>query len=97
MTNLTKCIITTRIRIEPGSLADFADWQGKLHSTISRFPGFVSLEILSQSGRDLPEWTISQRFNSTANAKAWENSEQRRKLLLEFRALVLVKKDLWRI
>lgn len=76
-------ILTSRLKVKPESIADFADWQAKLNAEIAVHPGFVSLEILSPIASDQPLWLIIQRFHSSEDVKSWHQSEVRKKLMEE--------------
>lgn len=81
-------VITTTVYV-PHSLKDlFIDWQSKLNATISTFPGFLSLEILSLKKNVEDEWTIVQRFSHTEGINRWRQSKERNALTSELKQLL---------
>ncbi len=74
-------ILTTRVEIKPDSLIAFADWQSQFNASITAYPGFVSLEILSPILPEQPKWLLMQRFNSSQSLTIWQESEVRHDLM----------------
>jgi uncharacterized protein len=82
---LEKTRIITKIRIRPECQTAFVDWQANFHAAIATFPGFVSLEILSPSEPEQPDWLIVQRFSTEENFFAWHESKERSILFEELK------------
>jgi len=81
-------LITLKLGVRPDVKAAFVDWQAKFNSAVVAYPGFVSLEFLSESQK---EWTVIQRFCSESSAASWKNSKELEGLVNEVK--VLVRKD----
>ncbi len=81
-------IFTTKVKVPPESKAAFSDWQAKLNTAIAKFPGFVSLEILSSLEKETPIWTLVQRFHDPEDVVAWRASPDRLKLRQELKGLL---------
>lgn len=89
MTATGKCtIFTTKVKIPPESKAAFSDWQAKLNSAIVKSPGFVSLEILSSFEKEVPIWTLVQRFHNPEDVVTWCTSSDRLKLRDELKGIL---------
>lgn len=73
----------TRLRCRPEALASFAMWRAKLHTQVAAAKGFLSIEILAPHLPHTPEWKIIERFSSVEKAAAWQNSQERKRLLQE--------------
>lgn len=80
-------MITTKVYVPPEAVHRFADWQAKLNTVITAFPGFVSLEILFLKEQPRPIWTVVQRFNNNESTLDWRNSKQYKQLLEELKNL----------
>lgn len=73
-------IITTQITV-PKEVNDyFLNWQSQLNDMIAKFPGFLSLEILSPEALKIPSWTVVQRFSDLDSASFWFDSQERKAL-----------------
>lgn len=79
-------IHTLQVTVSPEAKDAFIDWQAKLNAVIAAFPGFISLEILSQPDA-ANTWCIVQRFNDAEKASAWHSSQACADLLTEIRNL----------
>lgn len=76
-------ILTLNVKIKPEFKTAFVDWQAKINTQIARFPGFVSLEILSPLGSKCDYWVLVQRFINEESATNWKNSKEHEELLKE--------------
>lgn len=76
-------ILTSKLLINPDCLNNFAAWQAKLNAAIALSPGFISLEILSPSPPEQPEWLLVQRFYTHKDVENWHQSEARHLLFDE--------------
>lgn len=69
-------ISTLKIYVLKEHVEEFACWQGKLNAEIAGYPGFISLEILSQSeNKDMCLWMVVDRFKSEAEESSWRASK----------------------
>jgi antibiotic biosynthesis monooxygenase (ABM) superfamily enzyme len=76
------------VRVLDGSMTEFIEWQTKFNTSISAFPGFISLEILS-SAKDLESiWTMTQRFSNSGNLLKWQESKEHQSLMQELENLL---------
>lgn len=78
-------IITIRVSIKRGSIPLFIDWQSKLNAWITTFPGFLSLEIISEH---LDSWVIIERFLDENSALSWQESDQKKELFKDLESLI---------
>lgn len=81
-------ILTLRINVSPNENKAFVDWQGRFNSIISAFPGFVSLEIISQNKNNPDSWIFIQRFQDSNNASSWKISQEYVGLIQELRSFM---------
>lgn len=82
-----KTCLMTKVRVSPEANVPFSDWQAKLNEKIAIIPHFESLEISTAPGSTLNEWNIVQRFSDAQGLTEWHNSEIRKELLQELRAI----------
>ncbi len=83
MDPLEQTTLTSLVKVRPEMNTQFMAWQEKMNSTIAKFPGFVSLEMLPQSTKNESMWMNIQRFRTYKDLEAWRLSEERRLLLTE--------------
>lgn len=81
-------IMTTKVHVARALKEKFIDWISKLNSTIARFPGFISLEVLSPTDSSQQQWSIIQKFSNSASVDGWRQSENRQSLINELRDLL---------
>lgn len=84
-------IWTIHVQIGPDSNTRFAEWQAKLHQLIAQSPGFISLEILSQTSP--ADWLIVQRFENSKSLEKWRQSESYHDLINELKTLATRELD----
>jgi antibiotic biosynthesis monooxygenase (ABM) superfamily enzyme len=72
--NAVTVIIGQHVR--PGADKEFLTWQHGLNDAASSYPGFIDAEVGPPSD-DRSEWTVSYRFDSAPNLRAWLNSATR--------------------
>ena len=88
VTNKPAVLISTA-RVHPGCEEVFAAWQARHSAAISKFPGFISTDIVPPpSGRSEIPWTIIVNFDSETSLTAWKQSPERGKILGEVVPLV---------
>lgn len=85
-------ILTTKLVIRPEAQQHFVDWQAKLHSAISAFPGFASLEISSPTENGVTIWVIVQRFHNPESTVRWQESSERQTLMDEIKRYLVPNK-----
>lgn len=76
-------VITTKVDVPLSSREVFIDWQSKLNSTISIFPGFISLEVSPPKKREEEQWLIIQKFSNPDWYRNWTQSKERQLLFEE--------------
>lgn len=82
-------VLISTARVHPGSEEAFAAWQARHSAAISKFPGFISTDIVPPpNGRPEIPWTIIVNFDSEASLTAWKQSAERGKILGEVVPLV---------
>lgn len=77
-------ILIATARVHPGSQEAFASWQARYAVTVSKFPGFISTDMIPPPV-DKPEepWTIIVNFESREFLTAWQRSPERGEILGE--------------
>lgn len=81
--------VTIKVTLKLGYEPDFADWQAKLNQALAKFPGFVSLEILSSKKALRSEWVIVQQFADCESVAAWQISPQYQQLKNELKPFLI--------
>ncbi|RMI32633.1 antibiotic biosynthesis monooxygenase [Nocardia stercoris] len=76
-------LVTTVVthRVPPEQVAEFLDWQERLRSAESSFPGFRGSEIFRPVAGVQDEWTVLYRYETAADLDRWLTSAQRQRLL----------------
>lgn len=82
-TGASQAAITTRMWMPRGSKEHFALWQSRLHTAISSFDGFLSLEITAPDADDPEQWVVAQCFESSETLAKWVESSDRKHLFEE--------------
>src|SRR5258707_14295981 len=73
-------IATAKVR--PGSEEAFAAWQARHSAVISKFPGFISTDMIPPpAGKPADPWTIIMNFESEEAMAAWQRSPGPRAIL----------------
>lgn len=81
--------IIANARIRPRSAAAFTAWQVKHLAALSRFPGFVSRDMVPVAmGKSGEGWSLILNFDSEASVAAWQKAPERRALLEELAPLL---------
>lgn len=71
-------------RVDASAVQDLGEFSGhivQLMMTGAKFPGFWSGEIIPPGMAHDAEWKLIQRFSSPAEATAWQDSADRRKII----------------
>lgn len=86
---MSNVAIISTARVHPGREALFAEWQGKHSVALSRFPGFVSTDMIPPPANDPdPQWTVILTFEDEEAADRWRRSPERVELLAEITPLL---------
>ncbi len=82
-------ILIATARLHPGSEEAFSAWQARHSAVISKFPGFISTDMIPPpvDKPDVP-WTILLNFESEATLAAWQKSPERGAILGEVAPLL---------
>jgi antibiotic biosynthesis monooxygenase (ABM) superfamily enzyme len=80
--------VLIKMRLRPGVEQGFSSWHAKMCTIAAELPGFISAEVIAPSPSGPPEWRIIQHFRSDDQLRAWRQSDQHRRLLLEAESLV---------
>src|SRR5712671_79113 len=80
--------VVIKMRLRPGVEQGFSSWHAKMCTVASEVPGFISAEVNAPPPSGPPEWRIIQHFRSDDQLRAWRQSDQHRRLLLEAESLV---------
>lgn len=77
-------ILIATARVHPGSEEAFAAWQARHSAVISKFPGFISTDMIPPpDGQPDGQWTILVTFESGEALSAWQRSPERGAILGE--------------
>lgn len=77
-------ILIATARVHPGSEEAFAAWQARHSAVISKFPGFISTDMIPPpAGQPDGQWTILVTFESGDALSAWQRSPERGAILGE--------------
>ncbi len=66
--------------IRPGFEGEFVQWQQKVTTEASRYPGYLSSDLVPPNANQ-SDWTAVYRFDSVGNAQRWLDSSTRQDLL----------------
>jgi len=79
-----QAVLIATARVHPGSEEAFGAWQARYAGVVSKFPGFISTDLLPpvSSGPKEP-WTILVTFESDEALAAWRCSPERGEILGE--------------
>lgn len=98
MDNVAVLIATARVR--PGMEEAFGQWRGRHDAIISKFPGYISSDMMPGADGD-NEWTIVLNFQTSEQLDVWQKSPERAALIAESIPLIeggnfgeALKKDL---
>lgn len=83
MSNKKSIMLVTQIHITSDKDEQFLKWQEKVHTAITKVPGYISQTISKPNPPIQKDWVIIQHFISTTSAKNWLKSAERKKLIKE--------------
>lgn len=64
-------------KIKPGKEAEYESWVRKIIQVGSGFPGHLGVDVLTPSARTGGDYVLLVRFDTYANQRAWEESQER--------------------
>jgi antibiotic biosynthesis monooxygenase (ABM) superfamily enzyme len=77
-------VLIATANVRPGSESAFSAWQARHSVLISKFPGFISSDMIPPaSGKPGDQWTIILNFESENSLEAWLKSPERGQILGE--------------
>lgn len=82
-----KLCLVTKVCLDPDAKKPFADWQAEFNAILAKYPGYVSVEILSPSVHSRPEWVLVQRFLTAKDLTFWQQSAERKALFDKLKPL----------
>lgn len=82
----TTMMATAHVR--PGKSEAFVAWQARHTAVISKFPGFISSDIIPADDGDSREWTVIVNFEEKEEFLSWESSAERNAVMGEVSALL---------
>ena len=80
--------VVIKMRLRPGVEQGFSSWHAKMCTVAAELPGFISAEVIAPVPSAQSPWRIIQHFRSDDQLRAWRQSDQHRRLLLEAESLV---------
>ena len=81
-------VLIASAKLRAGQDQAFAAWQARHNSTIDKFAGFISSDVIPPSQPGSNEWTIILNFRSEEELAAWQRSSDRARLVGEVTPLV---------
>ncbi|CAN5576190.1 hypothetical protein BH09VER1_BH09VER1_31750 [soil metagenome] len=76
-------VLVATAKIRPGDEEAFAKWQLHHDRVVSKFPGFVSSDVMPTGTEHGGEWTIILNFKTPAELTAWQKSPERAAVIAE--------------
>ena len=77
-------VLIATAKVHPGSEQTFAAWRARHSVAISKFPGFISTDMVPPpNGRPEDPWTIIVNFESEETLAEWKRSPERGVILGE--------------
>lgn len=76
-------VLLATAKIRPGMENDFQTWQVHHQEVITKFPGFLSSDMIPPASPDQTEWTIVLNFQTPDQLRLWQESPERAALLTE--------------
>lgn len=81
-------VLLATFKIRPEHQADFAAWQIQHDRVVSRFPGYISGDVIPPTKPGENEWTILLNFQTSDLLLKWQKSEERASLIAKVLPLV---------
>ena len=76
-------------RVVPGAGAEFAEWMARVTHAAQQAPGHVAVDVQRPDSTHPEEWMVVYRFEDAATLERWLESDERRVLLDDGRALIV--------
>jgi hypothetical protein len=75
-------VLIATARVREGKDAEFVAWKARHDSAISKFPGYVSSDMMPGANGS-NEWTILINFQSADDLAGWQQSKQHQEIIAE--------------
>lgn len=79
----TPAVLLATAKVRASQESAFADWQSRHHKVISKFPGFLSSDIIPTGPAGSENWTIIVNFQTPEQLHIWQHSPERAGLIAE--------------
>jgi uncharacterized protein len=76
-------VLLATAKVRPGCEAAFMAWQARHQEVISKFPGFLSSDIMPPGSANDEEWTIVINFQTPDQLQIWQRSPERAQVIAE--------------
>jgi uncharacterized protein len=86
--------LVTQTRVATEGHSAYAEWQGRVAEFLAAAPGFISQEVIPPSPPVQVDWVVIQKFQTQEDARAWLQSEDRRRLLGEVKTHFIGNDDI---
>ncbi len=84
----TPAVFLATFKVSPGHQDAFAAWQGRHNTIVSKFPGYISGDVMPPTKPGDNEWTIILNFESSDLLLKWQKSGERARLIADVLPLV---------
>jgi len=75
-------VLVATARVRRGKDAEFVSWKARHDSSIGKFPGFISSDMMPAANGS-NEWTIVTNFRSADDLAGWQQSREHSEILAE--------------
>jgi antibiotic biosynthesis monooxygenase (ABM) superfamily enzyme len=79
----TPAVLLATAKVRSGQESAFTTWQARHQAVISKFPGFLSSDIMPPEVTGGKEWTIVINFQTPDQLRIWQQSQERAELIAE--------------
>ena len=84
----TPAVFLATFKIQPGQQDAFAAWQIQHNKVVSKFPGYISGDVMPPTKPGDNKWTILLNFQTADQLLQWQKSEERARLIADVLPLV---------
>jgi uncharacterized protein len=79
----TPAVLVATVKVRPGAENRFSAWKAHHDNAVGKCPGFLGSDMIPPTSPGGNEWTILLNFQTRDDLVAWQNSEERGRLLAE--------------
>ena len=76
-------VLIATAKVRPEDADAFTAWQGHHDAVVSKFPGFLSSDLMPPGSAGSEEWTFILNFETAAQLEVWQRSPERAAVLAE--------------